>query len=61
MLMVTTSDNYLSELDQLYRDYGSSWQSNPAPQTITRSAAGALKKKLEIEDLLLLCNENSMA
>ena len=53
MLMVTTTDNYQAELDQLYGDYGGQWQNNPAPQSVTRSTSSAIKKELTIEDLLL--------
>lgn len=53
VLMVSTTDQYDTQLDELYGDYGSQWQSSPAPQSTTRSVGGALKKALSIEDLLL--------
>lgn len=53
MFMVSTTDQFDAELDRLYGDYGTQWQSSPVRQSTTRSVSGVLKKALSIEDLVL--------
>ena len=53
MLMVTTSDDYQAQIDQLYGAYGESWSSMPAKQTVTRSTTSPFKHALSAEDSAL--------
>lgn len=53
MLLVTTSDDFSSQVDQLYGDYGQEWSSRPADKNALRSVTSTFKKSLSAEDSAL--------
>ena len=53
MLMITTSSDPQSQIDDLYSHYGNQWQAMPAELTATRSFATSDKKVLSAEDIIV--------